>query len=201
MATTRAEIELARAEVAAARAALLNPAVRGQRPSGDVVTVRRPVSGRVLKVVKDSEGVVQAGDPLIELGNVRALKVEVEVISADAVKMARGTPVEFNTWGGEHPLEGQVRVVEPAGFTMDSICGKSGRGLAKRCVDAARKTLLLLSDDLERSGRWISIAWRRRTCGRSSAHDRNPADVSPKPLAGDYGSDSGAADWFWFAVL
>ena len=90
VATTRAEIELARAEVAAAQAALLNPAVRGQRASGDVVSVRWPVSGRVLKVVKESEGVVQAGDPLIELGNVRALEVEVEVLSADAVKMAAG---------------------------------------------------------------------------------------------------------------
>ncbi len=123
VATTRAEIELARAEVAATQAALLNPAVRGQGPSGDVVSVRWPVSGRVLKVVKESEGVVQAGDPLIELGNVRALEVEVEVLSADAVKMAPGTPVEFNRWGGDHPLKGQVRVVEPAGFTKISALG------------------------------------------------------------------------------
>ena len=123
VATTRAEIELAGAEVAAAQAALLNPAVRGQRPSGDVVSVRWPVSGRVLKVVKESEGVVQAGDPLIELGNVRALEVEVEVLSADAVKMAPGTAVEFNRWGGDHPLRGQVRVVEPAGFTKISALG------------------------------------------------------------------------------
>jgi HlyD family secretion protein len=123
VATTRAEIELARAEVVAARAALLNPAARGQRSSGDVVPVRWPVSGRVLKVVKESEGVVQAGDPLIELGNVRALEVEVEVLSADAVKMAPGTPVEFHRWGGEHPLRGHARVVEPAGFTKISALG------------------------------------------------------------------------------
>jgi HlyD family secretion protein len=121
--TARAEIEQARAEVEAARAALLNPAVRSPRTSGDVVSVRWPVSGRVLKVVKESEGVVQGGEPLIELGNVRALEVEVEVLSVDAVKMKPGTAVEFTRWGGERPLEGRVRVVEPSGFTKVSALG------------------------------------------------------------------------------
>ena len=79
--------------------------------TGDLVTVRWPVSGRILKLVKESEGVVQAGDPLIELGNTRALEVEVEVLSVDAVKMAPGTAVEFTRWGGEKPLEGRVRVL------------------------------------------------------------------------------------------
>lgn len=123
IATTRAEIEQARAEVEAARAALLNPAIRTQPRSGDVVSVRWPVSGRVLKVVKESEGVVQAGEPLIELGNVRALEAQVEVLSVDAVKMKQGTPVEFTRWGGDHPLQGLVRVVEPAGFTKVSALG------------------------------------------------------------------------------
>jgi HlyD family secretion protein len=121
--TARAEIEQARAEVEAARAALLNPATAAQRAGGDVVSVRFPVSGRVLRVVKESEGVVQAGAPIIELGNVRALEVEVEVLSVDAVKMKPGTTVEFTRWGGDQPLTGQVRVVEPSGFTKISALG------------------------------------------------------------------------------
>jgi HlyD family secretion protein len=123
IATTRVEIEQARAEVEAARAALLNPATRTQSRSGDVVSVRWPVSGRVLKVVKESEGVVQAGEPLVELGNVRGLEVQVEVLSVDAVKIKPGSPVEFTRWGGDHPLQGSVRVVEPAGFTKVSALG------------------------------------------------------------------------------
>jgi HlyD family secretion protein len=121
--TARAEIEQARAEVEAARAALLNPATRQQRTTGDVVSVRWPVSGRILKIVKESEGVVNGGDALIELGNVRALEVQVEVLSVDAVKMKPGTAVEFTRWGGDRPLEGQVRVVEPSGFTKISALG------------------------------------------------------------------------------
>ena len=66
---------------------------------------------------------VQAGEPLVELGNVRALEVLVEVLSVDAVKMRPGTPVEFTRWGGDHPLKGQVRIVEPSGFTKVSALG------------------------------------------------------------------------------
>ncbi|MBK7926298.1 MAG: HlyD family efflux transporter periplasmic adaptor subunit [Bryobacterales bacterium] len=87
------------------------------------MTVRWPVSGRVLKLVKESEGVVGPGEALIELGNTRALEVEVEVLSVDAVKMAPGTEVELVRWGGEKPLEGRVRVVEPSGFTKISALG------------------------------------------------------------------------------
>jgi HlyD family secretion protein len=122
-AAARAEVDQARAEVEAARAALLNPTVRGQRPSRDLVSVRWPVSGRVLRVVRTSEGVVQSGEPLIELGNVRALEVQVEVLSVDAVKIKPGTRVEFIRWGGERPLDGTVRVIEPAAFTKVSALG------------------------------------------------------------------------------
>jgi HlyD family secretion protein len=121
--TAKAEVEQARAEVEAARAALLNPSVGKSRSSTDLVTVRWPVSGRVLKLVKESEGVVQAGEPLVELGNVRALEVLVEVLSVDAVKMKPGTPVEFTRWGGDGALNGQVRIVEPSGFTKVSALG------------------------------------------------------------------------------
>lgn len=123
VATARAEIEQARAEVEAARTALLEPSVGPRKATGDLVTVRWPVSGRILKLVKESEGVVQAGEPLMELGNTRALEVEVEVLSVDAVKMTQGTAVEFTRWGGEKPLEGRVRVVEPSGFTKISALG------------------------------------------------------------------------------
>jgi HlyD family secretion protein len=123
VATARAELERARADVEAARAALLNPAARRQQKSAESVLLRWPVSGRVLKVVKEDEGAVQAGAPLIELGNTRALEVEIEVLSVDAVRMGPGTPVEFNRWGGDHPLEGRVRLVEPSGFTKVSALG------------------------------------------------------------------------------
>lgn len=123
-ATARVDVETARAETAAARAALGNSAaVAGNGKPAEIVSVRAPVSGRVLKVIRESEGVVNSGDPLLEIANARALEVQVEVLSADAVRMGPGTRVLFSRWGGDGPLEGRVRVVEPTGFTKISALG------------------------------------------------------------------------------
>ncbi len=86
------------------------------------VPIRAPVSGAVLKVIRESEGVVSAGTPLLELGDPAALEVAVDVLSFDAVRISKGTKVEINRWGGES-LEGVVRLVEPVGFTKISALG------------------------------------------------------------------------------
>lgn len=86
------------------------------------VPIKAPVSGRVLKVLRESEGVVTAGSPLLELGDPAALEVAVDVLSFDAVQITQGTPVELQRWGGE-VLQGVVRLVEPVGFTEISALG------------------------------------------------------------------------------
>jgi HlyD family secretion protein len=91
--------------------------------SGEVVPVAAPASGRILKVIRESEGVVPAGEPLLEIGNARSLEVEVEVLSDDAVKIAPGMRVIFERWGGPEPLEGRVRRIEPHAFTKISALG------------------------------------------------------------------------------
>lgn len=91
--------------------------------SGKAVVLRSPVSGRVLKLHRESEGVVSAAEPLMDIGNPGSLEVKAEVLSADAVKLHPGTPVLFERWGGDKPLEGNVRVVEPSGFTKISSLG------------------------------------------------------------------------------
>jgi len=87
------------------------------------ITVRAPVAGAVLKIPRKSEGVVAAGQALMEIGDPRALEVEVDVLSADAVRLHPGTKVEFERWGGDGKLLGKVRVVEPVGFTKVSALG------------------------------------------------------------------------------
>jgi HlyD family secretion protein len=121
--TARADVERTRADVEAARAALLRSGSLKPHNPAELFTVRWPVSGRVLKVIREHEGVVQAGESLMELGDTRALEVQVEVLSVDAVKMGPGTSVEFTRWGGDRPLQGRVRLVEPAGFTKISALG------------------------------------------------------------------------------
>ena len=91
--------------------------------SSKVSRVASPVGGAVLRVYRESEGAVGVGDPLMEIGNTKSLEVRVEVLSADAVKIGKGTPVLFKRWGGEGTLTGVVRLVEPAGFTKVSSLG------------------------------------------------------------------------------
>ncbi|OGA96051.1 MAG: efflux transporter periplasmic adaptor subunit [Burkholderiales bacterium RIFCSPHIGHO2_12_FULL_61_11] len=113
VATTRHELEAARTTLKYAASA----------SSAELVAVRAPVAGQVLKIPRKSEGTVVAGQPLIEIGDPRALEVEVDLLSADAVRIHPGTRVIFERWGGEGTLEGVVRVIEPTGFTKVSALG------------------------------------------------------------------------------
>jgi HlyD family secretion protein len=81
------------------------------------------VEGRVLKLQRESEGVVSSGDSLIDVGDPKNLEVKVEVLSSDAVKLKPGTPVFFERWGGDSALRGEVTVIEPGGFTKVSSLG------------------------------------------------------------------------------
>jgi len=78
---------------------------------------------RVLRVFQESEAIVAPGQPLLELGDPADLEVEVDVLSADAVKIQPGARALLEQWGGDQPLVGRVRLVEPAGFTKISALG------------------------------------------------------------------------------
>lgn len=118
--SAEAAVKTARHELQRARAAL---GYSGAEDPSSIVAVRTPVAGKVLKVWKESAGVVAPGEPLIDIGDPERIEVKVEVLSADAVKLAPGTPVLFERWGGEEPLAGVVKVVEPSGFTKISSLG------------------------------------------------------------------------------
>jgi HlyD family secretion protein len=87
------------------------------------VSVFSPVSGRVLKILNESEGVVGSGTPLVEVGNPELLEVIVDLLSADAVRVEPGQRVVIEAWGGDQPLDGVVQRVEPFGFTKVSALG------------------------------------------------------------------------------
>lgn len=117
------QVGVARFELDTARAALARSAALQSGGPAETLSVRSPVQARVLKVVHESEGTVQAGQPLIEIGNPETLEVEVEVLSTSAVKIAPRSRVILDRWGGAQPLQGTVRVVEPAGYTKISALG------------------------------------------------------------------------------
>jgi HlyD family secretion protein len=108
--------ELQRTQV---RLAPLSP----EAPSGRIVSVTAPVDGVVLKRLRESETVVPAGDPLIELGDPRGLEIVADLLSTDAVRVKAGARAFVEQWGGDKPLAARVRRIEPAGFMKISALG------------------------------------------------------------------------------
>jgi HlyD family secretion protein len=102
--------------------ARLAPAGSSER-SGRVVPITSPVDGVVLKVVRESESVVPAGDPLIEIGDPRRLEIVVDLLSVDAVRVEPGARALIEQWGGNQALDARVRRIEPSGFTKISALG------------------------------------------------------------------------------
>lgn len=123
-------VQIARYELALAEAALVrtrSPAGR-ERPE-DVrmedsrMEIRSPVGGRVLRVLKESVAVVEPGTQILVVGEPTDLEIVIDLVSEDAVKVAPGNRCEITAWGGERPLAGRVRLVEPRGFTKVSPLG------------------------------------------------------------------------------
>jgi HlyD family secretion protein len=118
-----AEVNVARSELERTKINLQNFADFKRGDKHDAVEVASPLSGAVFRVYRESEGAVNIGEPLIDIGDPGKMEVRVEVLSSDAVKIKKGTEVLFKRWGNDEPLTGRVRLVEPAGFTKISSLG------------------------------------------------------------------------------
>src|SRR5690606_9832320 len=84
------------------------------------LVIRAPIDGRVLRMHQENSAVVAAGTVLMEIGDPKDLELVVDVLSRDAVRIQPGAAVQVHRWGGEQPLHGSVRYVEPSGFTKFS---------------------------------------------------------------------------------
>lgn len=126
--TRQKELEAARAgartagfHLEAAEAALL--ASDPTMTADSTLAIRSPVQGTVLRVYEESERVVPAGTPVLEVGNPKDLEIVIDVLSTQAVQIFSGAQVEIEDWGGDGILRGWVRRVEPSGFTKISALG------------------------------------------------------------------------------
>ena len=106
-------------QVEVARASLL------QTRAGSVAAIPlySPVSGVVLRRLQESTRVVPMGEPLLEIGNLHDLEIVADFLSSAAVNVKGGQAVLIEQWGGDRPLRGRVRRVEPSGFTKISALG------------------------------------------------------------------------------
>ncbi len=121
----RYELETAKTALRFSTGTGAEPVSGADRPAArpETVRIKSPVPGRILRIHKKSEGAVAEGAMLFEIGDPATLEVEVELLSADSVRVSPGTDVIFTDWGGAGELKGKVRLIEPAGFTKVSALG------------------------------------------------------------------------------
>jgi HlyD family secretion protein len=112
--------EVAGRELALAQARLV---VGPSRGASQAIEIRAPIDGVVLWRHRESEAVVAAGEPLLDLGDPADLEIVADLLSSDAVRVSPGTLVRIAHWGGEAELMARVRRVEPSGFTKISALG------------------------------------------------------------------------------
>lgn len=121
-----AAVSVRQAELANARAML--DGLSGDREDTPQliadIPIHAPASGRVLRLIQQSETTLPAGSPILEIGNVEHdLEILVELLSTDAVRVLPGQRVLIADWGGETDLDGVVERVDPWGFTKFSALG------------------------------------------------------------------------------
>ncbi|MEB3226091.1 MAG: efflux RND transporter periplasmic adaptor subunit [Synechococcus sp.] len=86
-------------------------------------TIKAPITGQILRLHQENQQYLEAGQPLLELGDLQTLEVVVDVLSNDATQIQKGNPVVIDHWGGDRPLTGRVKRIEPAAFTKVSALG------------------------------------------------------------------------------
>jgi len=111
----------------AQRKAELNHALASQGKPGararTLTTVRSPTSGRVLRVLQESETVVPAGAPLLDIGDPARIDVVAEFLSQDAAIMREGAKAFVENWGGKDSIAAVVHTIEPYARTKISALG------------------------------------------------------------------------------
>ncbi|MER8573309.1 HlyD family efflux transporter periplasmic adaptor subunit [Mesorhizobium sp. M1409] len=123
LASAKAQLEVRRNERDSVAARLGEQSDAAPEPDpACCIQLRAPVTGSVLNIIQESEGAVQAGAPLIEIGDPLDLEIVADLLSTDAVRIKPGAPVWIDNWGGP-AVQGRVERVDPAGFTKVSALG------------------------------------------------------------------------------
>jgi HlyD family secretion protein len=120
------ELDLHRATLARVRAQLIGPESRvqpGGEPGSCCVEIVAPKTGTVLEVSDLSARLVPAGSPLLTVGDLDELEIELDLLSSDAVRVPPNARALVDRWGGEGILEARLRRIEPAAFTRVSALG------------------------------------------------------------------------------
>lgn len=121
LAAARSERDLRKAALTRAQAQLMTP--EELRETNGVMRIYAPHDGTVLQIADFSSRVVNAGAPLLSIGDLSDLEIEIDLLSFDAVRVPVGAPARVERWGGDTALQAIVRRIEPAAFTQVSALG------------------------------------------------------------------------------
>ncbi|MCB1503165.1 MAG: HlyD family efflux transporter periplasmic adaptor subunit [Bauldia sp.] len=118
----RAALELRQSELDSAEARLIEPGSAPTTVEACCVTVLAPADGTVLKLLSESEQVVAAGGPLLEIGDPGNLEIIVHLLSSDAVAIEPEALARVDGWGGPE-LTAKLRRIDPSAYTKVSALG------------------------------------------------------------------------------
>jgi len=123
--SARAQLDVRLHNLEIAEAKLLGPAnPAGTEPAEDCcINLTSPVNGIILHIPVENEQIVQAGTPLVEIGNPFDTEISVDLLSTDAILVKPGASASVSGWGGPNELKARVKRVEPAAFTKISALG------------------------------------------------------------------------------
>lgn len=186
LASTKAQLEVRRYERASVAAKLIHPSSSSADAQSDpacCVQIRAPVTGRVLKLIQESETVVQAGAPLIDIGDPLDLEIVADLLSNEAVQIKPGAPVRIDGWGGP-PITGRVTRVDPAGFVKVSALG----------IEEQRVRTTI--DFVDSSEAWSRLGHDYRVIVHVTVWQR--ADVLTVPVAALFRKDD---NWAVFSIV
>ncbi len=138
--------------------------------------IQSPIHGIVLKRYVWNKKSMQAGDPLLDVGNLDDLRITADILTEEAVTIRVGDVVSIRGETiGEAPIRGTVIQVQPQGFTKLSSLG----------VEQQRVPVIIdfQPDDLaalKKNGRTLGLEYRVRV--RIFTDEKKNAVIVPRTV-------------------
>jgi HlyD family secretion protein len=123
VAAGRSRVAMSEGSLERAEATLARPEGADAEDTDCCVVLRAPSDGVVLSIATISEHPVQAGAPLLSVGDPTDLEIVADLLSSDAVRIGPGTRAIVERWGGPEPLDAVLTRIEPAAETRVSALG------------------------------------------------------------------------------
>jgi len=123
VAAAQSRVAMSEGSLERAEAALVRPGGSASATEDCCVELRAPSDGVVLSIATISEHPVQAGAPLVTVGDPADLEIVSDLLSSDAVRIGPGTRAMVERWGGPDPLQAVLTRIEPAAVTRVSALG------------------------------------------------------------------------------